>query len=300
MDQPKIERILRLMKLLIGNVNYTVEDLAERLDTSYRSIYRYFDTFKAAGFIIQKEGNIYRLSKESKYFKYISQLIHFTEEEAYIVNSLINAIDDCNVLKQNLRKKLATVYDCSSLADCVVNSQDAINVHAIIEAIQNKKQVILHGYSSSHTGIVSDRLVEPFAFTTNYVQIWCYEISSGQNKLFKTVRTEDVEVLDKDWEHERKHVKGFIDVFRMTGYYQHPVKLKLGIMAHNLLLEEFPLAERDLTQVDDKHWILDTKVCNLNGIGRFVIGLADDIEIIESQELKDHISHFVRRHLNLT
>ena len=37
----------------------------------------------------RKEGGIYKLGKESRYFKEISQLIHFTDEEAHIVNQLI-------------------------------------------------------------------------------------------------------------------------------------------------------------------------------------------------------------------
>ena len=65
MDQPKIERVLRLMKMMTGNNNYTVEEMAERLGTSYRSIYRYIETFKEAGFVVQrKEGGIYKLGKE--------------------------------------------------------------------------------------------------------------------------------------------------------------------------------------------------------------------------------------------
>ena len=43
MDQPKIERMLRLMKYMSGNVNYTIDELAEKLDMSYRTIYRYID-----------------------------------------------------------------------------------------------------------------------------------------------------------------------------------------------------------------------------------------------------------------
>lgn len=54
MDQPKLERMLRLMKMLSGNVNYTVNELAERLGTTYRSIYRYIDTFKECGFAVEK------------------------------------------------------------------------------------------------------------------------------------------------------------------------------------------------------------------------------------------------------
>ena len=41
MDQPKLERLLRLMKMLTANNSYTVNELAERLDMSVRTVYRY-------------------------------------------------------------------------------------------------------------------------------------------------------------------------------------------------------------------------------------------------------------------
>lgn len=290
MDQPKIERLLRLMKLMTGNVNYTVNDLAERLDTTYRSIYRYIESFKDAGFVVQKlDGGVYKLSKESPHFKDISQLVHFTDEEAHIVNQLIEGLDDTNMLKQNLRKKLCSVYNCTSMASSVVHGANASNVNSLVEAIECRCQVVLHGYASSHTGNRRDRVVEPFGFTTNYVQVWCYEPESGMNKLFKTSRIGSVEVLDREWEHSDKHHEGYIDIFRMTGFEQYRVQLKLGMLARNLLVEEYPLAERDITELDENSWLLDTKVCNYRGIGRFVMGLMDDIEIVDSPEFEEYI-----------
>lgn len=290
MDQPKIERVLRLMKMMTGNVNYTVEDLAERLETSPRSIYRYIETFKDAGFVVQKvDGGVYRLGKESKYFKSISQLIHFTDEEAHIVNQLIEALDDTNMLKQNLRKKLTSVYNCTSMANSIVKGKNAININHIIEAIEGKRQVVLKNYASSHTGIIRDRLVEPFGFTTNYIQIWCYEPESGMNKLFNTARVGSVEVLQQEWQHTTEHREGYIDIFRMMGFEQKRVQLKVGVMARNLMTEEYPLSERDMTQIDDNHWLLDTQVCNYIGISRFVLGLMSDIEIVDSPEFEQYV-----------
>ena len=290
MEQPKIERLLRLMKLMTGNVNYTVNDLAERLDTTYRSIYRYIESFKDAGFVVQKlEGGVYKLSKESPHFKDISQLVHFTDEEAHIVNQLIEGLDDTNMLKQNLRRKLCSVYNCTSMASSVVHGANASNVNRLVEAIERRCQVVLCDYASSHTGNRRDRVVEPFGFTTNYVQVWCYEPESGMNKLFKTSRIASVEVLDKEWEYADKHHEGYIDIFRMTGFEQYDVRLRLGMLAHNLLIEEYPLSQRDITQLDDASWVLDTKVCNYLGIGRFVMGLMDDIEIVDSPEFKEYI-----------
>ena len=297
MDQPKIERLLRLMKMLTTNVEYSVDDIAERLDMSRRTIYRYIDTFRDAGFVIKKRGNCIRLDKESPHFKDISQLVHFTEEEAVILRRAIESIDDTNLLKQNLKRKLYSVYDSGTLADTIVKGQNSSNVHSLIEAIENHKQVILHNYQSSHS--VRDRIVEPFAFTTNYVNVWCYDIDDNCCKIFKTARIGSVELSDIEWQHREQHKENFIDIFRMIASSDSEliaVKLKLGRLSYNLLMEEYPLAERYISTLDKDHWLLNTQVANLQGVGRFVIGLMDDIEIIESPELKDYISTYIKQY----
>lgn len=297
MDQPKIERVLRMMMLLTSNNRYTIEDLSEKLDSSPRTIYRYIDTFRDAGFLISKNGPYFRLDKKSRYFKDISQLIHFTEEEAYILNSAIESLHPTNAIKQNLKAKLASVYDYKMLAECVVKSENAKNVNSIIEAIGEKRQIILHDYTSAHSKNVSDRVVEPMTFTTNYIQVWAYEISSGKNKLFKLSRIGSVEILDKPWEFEKEHKVGLMDIFRINSFEQIPVKLKLGLRAASLLVEEYPLGEKYLSPIsgDASHFILDTWVCGYEGIGRFVLGLLDDIEIIEGEGLKQ----FLRERMQL-
>ena len=67
------------------------------------------------------------------------------------------------------------------------------------------------------------------------------------------------------------------------------IKLLLGVRAHNLLIEEYPLAERDVIRCEDGRWMLDTVVQGFAGVGRFVLGLAHDIEIVESDELKNYL-----------
>ena len=297
MDQPKIERLLRLMKMLTANVEYSVDDIAARLDMSRRTIYRYIDTFRDAGFVIKKRGNCIRLDKESPHFKDISQLVHFTEEEAVILRRAIESIDDTNLLKQNLKRKLYSVYDSGTLADTIVKGQNASNVHALIEAIESHQQVVLHNYQSSHS--ISDRHVEPFAFTTNYVNIWCYDIDNKCCKIFKTARIGSVELSGNDWQFSELHKENFIDIFRMIASSESDlinIKLKLGRLSYNLLMEEYPLAERYISQVDNDHWMLDTVVANLQGVGRFVVGLMDDIEIIDSAELKEFLVNYIKQY----
>lgn len=295
MDQPKLERLLRLMKLLTANTTYNVDQLAERLQMSRRTIYRYIDTFREAGFVIKKAGDCIRLDKESPHFRDISQLVHFTEEEAVILKSAIENIDDTNLLKQNLKRKLYSVYDNKTLADTVVRGKNAPNIRTLIEAIDRQRQAILHSYQSPHGGEVRDRRVEPFAFTTNYVQVWCYDPEAGACKLFKTSRIGSVELTAEAWEHGAEHREGFIDVFRMHGEHRTRVRLELGMLACNLLCEEYPLAERDIRPLRRGRWLLDTEVAGMAGVGRFVVGLLDDIRIVDSPELTDYLREYLRK-----
>ncbi len=295
MDQPKLERLLRLMKMLTANTTYTVDDLAERLGMSRRTVYRYIDTFREAGFVIRKSGDCIRLDKESPHFREISQLVHFTEEEAVILRRAIESIDDTNLLKQNLKRKLYSVYDNKTLAQTVVKGRHAPNIHALIGAIEEKRQAVLRSYQSAHGDAVRDRRVEPFAFTTNYVQVWCYDTEDGACKLFKTARIGGVEVTETPWRHGAEHREGFIDVFRMNGERRHRVKLELGLLAYNLLTEEYPLAERDVRETGRKKWLLDTEVADYAGVGRFVAGLLDDIRIVDTPELEEYLHRYIEK-----
>ena len=297
MEQPKIERLLRLMKMMSGNTNFTVDELAVRLGISYRSIYRYIDTFKESGFVVEKlHSNVYKLGKMPKSYVDLKRLIYFSEEEAYIINSLINSLDNTNALKTNLLKKLSAVYNSTSIANYTCNKESALSIESLGEAIKDRKKVILKNYESGNSHKVSDRLVEPFEFTTNMIDVWCYDLEKKENKVFKISRIGEVRVLEEEWSEEEAHRKSITDCFRMSGFEQTPVKLEMGIMAKNLLLEEYPLAEKDLKKEGDR-WILETMVSDMAGVGRFVIGLAHDIKVIDSPELVEYIRLFVTKHL---
>lgn len=297
MEQPRIERVLRLMRLMSGNVYFTVEELAEKLETSYRSIYRYIDTFKECGFVVEKTGSgIYRLVSMPSQFKDLSNLVYFSEEEARLVSNLIENLDQTNSLKTGLHRKLAAIYDLTSINEYTGQRNCAANVQALGNAIRDRRKVVLKNYASSSSGVVRDRLVEPFGFTNNYVDIWVYDIEHAQSRLYKISRIEWVDVLTEEWEHEDAHVKGHVDAFRMQSHKQTHVRLDLSMRAKNLLCEEYPLAEADITPDGNGRFIYDSTVSAMEGIGRFCIGLAGDVKVIDSPELSDYIDKFIEKY----
>lgn len=296
MEQPRVERVFRLMRLMTGNVYFTVEELAEKLDTSYRSIYRYIDTFKELGFAVEKiHGNVYRIVKMPSSFKDLSKLVYFSDEEAKIVCNLIENLDSTHALKSALYKKLAAIYDITSINEFKGSKSNAACVQAIRNAMDEKKRVVLKNYASSHSGDIRDRLVEPFGFTNNHIDVWAYDVEKKENRIFKIPRIEWVDVLNEGWEFEEQHHRTNIDDFRMAYEGEGiPVKLELSLRAKNLLIEEFPLAEAGVKKDGDK-WVYSGVVGHMEGVGRFCIGLAGDVRVVESPELEEYIANYIKK-----
>ena len=147
MDTPKISKLLRLMKLLTGNVSRTIDQLAAELGITPRTVYRYIDTIREAGFVVNKlYSNVYAMGKVSRGLTDFKKLIYFTDEEAYLAAKMIEGIDNNNALKRDLQRKLASVYDCTSIANYIDNPANAANIEALNDAIKHKKQVVLRGY----------------------------------------------------------------------------------------------------------------------------------------------------------
>lgn len=297
MVQTKIVKMLRLMKLLTGNVSRTVDQLAEEMGITPRTVYRYIEDIRDAGFVVNKlYGNVYAMGKVIRGLSDFNKLIYFTEEEAYLVAKMIEGIDNNNVLKRDLQRKLASVYDSTSIANFIDNTSNAANVEALADAIKRKKQVVLKQYESAHSNESKDRLVEPIEFTANMIDIWAYDVDNGDNRVFKIARIHEVEVLDASREFAAKHQAIKPDVFRMVGNFNEIIVLRLNTRAKSLLLEEFPLAEKDLKR-DGGKWLLKTTIHSMEGAGRFVLGLAADIKIIEGDKLRKYILDYQKKYI---
>ena len=292
MDHGRILRLLNLMKLLSSNVDYTIRELMDRLAISRRSIFRYLDTLRIAGFAVAKKGtNIHKLLSMPKEGINLSTLIHFSEEEAYLLHNLIGALtSDCQVAI-NLENKLAALFDATCVTEIIGNKITGENIMRLRQAIDEKKQVTLVRYESGNTMSISDRLVEPIKFSSNYRDVYAYEVSTGITKVFKISRIGLVDVSLADWQHEDKHEKIETDCFRMAGKEDIPVTLKMTLKAKNLLIEEYPLASKYVSY-DGEYWWFRGNVKDLAGVGRFVIGLADQIQVIGSEELVNYIRDF--------
>ena len=322
MEQSILRRALQLIALLSGPRIYTIKELADKLEISQRTVYRYLDTFKEAGFALEKVADYqYRLLSVGGGVSDISNILYFSDEEAYLVNKLIDSLDPTNSLRAGLKQKLATIYDRTSIVTRVDNTDVSKIVETIEVAIRERKVVDLQGYSSSYSGQTRDYRVEPFEFTPNFAGFWAYDLVAGLNKRFKILRLQNVVLTDDAWTMSHAHHATPMDAFRIHGEVEYHIILRLNTVAKNLMIEEYPLTEpyispqngldglgedflsqqvlilpdHDMEDEVEEFWIYEGTVRGIDGIGRFVLGLEGNVEVLEGEELiaylKAHAKH---------
>ncbi|RNI36708.1 WYL domain-containing protein [Hanamia caeni] len=288
MDQQKIQRLLRLLMMLAGKRWHSLNELMEKIESSGRTVYRYLETLETAGFVLEKNKGSYRLQRTSASTRSLQNLMHFSEEEVLILYETLALIEGSSPVKEQLIRKLNSLYDYKALAQ-LQQSDDLTKIQLLSEAIRNKKQVNLKSYRSSNSDKIRDRKVEPFDYLPDYRSVWCYEYETKSCKQFKLARIHEIELINRDWENELLHKVPFTDAFRISSAKPiDNVEAKLSLKACNLLLEEFPLC-RDHVNEEDGHYHLKIPVAGYQGIGRFVMGLPGEVEVLDSKGFKEFL-----------
>jgi proteasome accessory factor C len=286
-DQQKIYRVFRLIQLLSQPPYRTVKRLAEVLETTPRTVYRYIQLLESLGYQIdKKEGDRYFLQIE---FTPTDKLID--TEEAGFLQDLLWQAPASHPLRDRLLHKLNKQYVLAPL----VQSQPRLAVHHHIRnlaiAIENNRRAVLLNYYAPSSGSLGHRRVEPVEFKKGYTYLWAYDLDKKAYRQFKLDRIGEVELLDEPVEGD--HESHAFDLFGWAGSRWLPVRLNLSGYAHKLLLEEFPDA-LPFVRTHKGQAIFDGMVRDWRGIGRFILGLPGEIEVVEPEELKEYLRKRVR------
>lgn len=272
--QAKLLRLFQIIAVLKAG-HWTIRQLAERFDTSERTIYRYINLLEEVDFLIEKDF-------DNRYFIITSEddpsQSQFSVEETRLMKKLIQSGTDDNPLKNLLLKKLSLNSELDSMPRLFLKARLGKFVDQFAEAIRDKKQVILKNYHSAHSNEIRDRLVEPIHFGDNYQSIMALDTADKICKQFKLDRIGEVIPFNKEFAFEHLHKKNQTDIFGFNGDANTWVTLQLSLRAYLLLREEYPLSLPFLTKEED-HYLFHGPVANFDGVGRFVLGLIDEVKI---------------------
>ena len=194
------------------------------------------------------------------------------------------------------RMRLMELRNISREMGCVVTIKEAIEKH---------QKLIFKNYSSSNSERVQDRHVVPVNLFYNDENVYCYDLGVKQYKQFRLHRIESIERLDETYALPLKPGRG-CDVFRWldVGHTRYHIRLRMKVAAKNYFYEEYSWAEKlppeEFYKDGRDHWILDTWMNGLGAVRRFYLGLADQIEILDSEDsdkLKKEIDDFIGKNL---
>lgn len=276
----KYDNEFRLILLLTDGFGYTAEQLAEQLAVERRTIYNYFATLRQCGFHVVKNGAEYSLDGNSHFFQRITESMSINDKEAAYIVAQLKKDKTNTTMSQVVRRKLARAFHLPVDTSKTPSQAVAPILKTIGEAIEMKRMVVLRNYSSPHSSSVKNRVVEPFLIMDDGVSVRCYEIASRMNKTFKTSRMGAVQMLDVTWAYEAEHKDVYTDVFRFSGDERNPIRLRLGRLSKTLLVEEYPDAAACLTSDGKGGWLFSADVVSFVAVGRFVLGLSHDIEVM--------------------
>lgn len=289
----KILRVLNLIGLLEANPPKNIRFLAEHLNTTERTIYRYLDLVAEIGFNVGRD-------EQNRWFIPVNgqgNSIRFTAQESDLLFRLVASVARKNKLHTSLLGKLRDGQLDSPHAGLLLNAHIGQMVEQLSVAIQKGRQVVLKKYHSLNSENIRDRHVEPIRFTDDYRSLAAYEISTGKSKLFNVERMTSVEVKSTAMRFRDKHRYQTPDVFGFApNGRRYKVEWSMEMRPAVLLKEEFPMTT-PLISFDKKKkkYLFSAEVHDLKPVTRFLLGFPDEITVIGDEQLREALIKKVKR-----
>lgn len=280
LNQHKILRVLQLISLLKQEPAKSIHQLGAIIDTTDRTVYRYFDLLRELGFDLQRDSfNRYSIPASND-----EGGVKFTNEESELIRKMVLSFAKNHPLKDSILKKIYLSSESTLVSSHLLKAHLGRIIELLSEAIAKRGQVVLKNYHSLNSQKISDRYIEPFAFTDNYRTLMAYEATSGQNKYYNIERITNVELLGVSWIHEDKHMVTKPDAFGFGPTDTiYPLHFELSLKAYLLLKEEYPLCLPHLTKIaNSERYELKMSANSRVAIDRFVRGMGEEMNEIKA------------------
>jgi predicted DNA-binding transcriptional regulator YafY len=285
----RISRVLQLITLLRARPSKAIRHLAQALNTSDRTIYRYLDTLRSLGFnIIQDDFMRFSIAQTQDTIP-----SPFSDAELKLIRSAVFTVPDSHPLKERILAKLGDPIGLSVNSELLLKTHLGHAYDALYNAMENRFCVVLKNYQSIHSGEVRDREVEPIDFTPDYKCIVAYEAAVDRTNYYNLERIESVVTLMESFKHVDKHQFATPDIFGFNGTndVSYSIHLELTPKGRLLLINDFPSAEAAINMTSsEKKLHLKADVNSLIPVVRFVRGLRNEVKVLGDQALIDELN----------
>jgi len=294
--QQKILRVFRLIKFLKSKPRLGIEELSEKLESSERTVFRYFNLLEEIGFELDLDFN-------KKYF-IVSDIeedsLNFTNEEIQLLNTSIGLLDSKSSFKNLILEKLKHHTEINHFGADLLKADHAKKVETCRQSLEKNCRIELVNYYSLNSQTSENRVVELIGFDENFESIRVVDIRNPEIiKTFKLNRCEKVELME---ENPQKYTVGKVirqkDPFNFSGDQEIDLQL---ILSHNtkvLIGEQYSRIKPYINKRGQNSFDLKVKIYNLEPVKRFVLANLDGVKVIKPQSLKEEVKNFYEKYIN--
>ena len=300
----RFERIVAILIQLQSKKIVKAQELSERFGVSLRTVYRDIRSLESAGVPIAGEAGIGYSLVEG----YRLPPVMFTRDEAFTfvaAEKLMQKFVDENLgrhfqsamfkVKSVLKDEQKNVVEAVTERIRVNRSETVINrdvpdvLGVLLEAIAEKKQVALR-YQSIDAEAPIERHVEPvgiFHENSNwYLFAYCH-LREDYRK-FRTDRVYGIRLTETSFVLQHEHLDHFLTLNRPT--VKRKIRLLVGkSTARFLEWERNYFGFVSAKEVGDKIEMLFESDYIHNGFARWYLMFADQVDILEPEELKEKV-----------
>jgi proteasome accessory factor C len=285
-EQQKILKVFRLIRRLSIGLPSKWDILAQELDVSKSTIYKYISLLKELGYNVIKDAEgRHKIEGLEKNYQSLNP-----KEKSYL-KTLVTSTSRKTSLQHSILSKLETSSNFNSPKVSQLLNR-VIIIERVIAALEAKMPITLVDYRSTSTNSDLSRNIFPIFLDENKLALLGYEYETEKFKTYKLQRVSSIE----PYEIEQK--KPFadktiptLDAFGFTGVKKLKIELQLTKRASALLQEEFDVAEETIISTRDPNYPFRYKdmVSDYTGIGRFILGMCTEVKVVKDEELKKYL-----------
>lgn len=261
---------------------YSVAALAQHLDMSERTVFRYLQLLETVGYATDvREGRYFLVEAPAWTAQQLT-----TAEAELLRRRLADLGSPPDPLLASLRLKLQLTPDPLPLPEELSTLARLRLLELLQTAIDQRRRVRLHDYRSTNSPATGPREVEPVTLSDNFAQLVALDVPTQEKRVFNLERMGRVELLDEPCTLPVGDLRP--DLFGMAHTDWQPAELQLTERAYQLLIREYPAALSYCQPTGRTTWPhrFQAPIRGFEGIGRFVMGLPTETQVTAPDTLR--------------
>lgn len=297
----KSSRLFQMVYLLMSNEKLSAKFLADKLEVSVRTVYRYIDNLSEAGVPIYasqgRNGGISLLPQ----FRMNSTLV--SEDEQMDILSSLQSLVGVGQSDQETLDKLSAVFQKKPISWIEIdpsnwsNSQEQQSTLALIKQAIFQSELLTFSYLNSKNEELA-RKVYPYQviFKDKAWYLKGYSIERKDWRLFKLNRMHETAVASTELKSQQPPAPVIQQQDEQKKADTIALTLKINARMQYRIFEEFTQAQ--ISQIDDNHYLVNCLVNDGEWLNSYLLSFGKYLQVVSPDIIQNRLKKELKKMLD--